>query len=192
MESLCKGLLALQSSLFWMFLALLHWLKEMDFAPPDPALFGQQVQEISGAMVSSAALAMYLVAKRREGILSHFPSHAGSHFKRELASSSFETPFLFDDEVLAKVIVASREDSHLDAQLSIAKAFTLPVFRGSARGSGRGSKASSSSSSGFRGSRGGTDAGRSKRKASSSPGRARKEKSPRRGSPSAKRKGFRR
>ena len=37
---------------------------------------------------------------------------------------------MFDDEVLAKVIAVSREDSILDAQLSIANAFTLPVFCG--------------------------------------------------------------
>ena len=97
------------------------------------------------------------------------------------------------------VIVASREDSHLDAQLSIAKVFTLPVFRGSVRGSGqmassgRGSTASSFSSSGFRGRGRGSDAGGSKRKAFSSPGQARNGKSPRRGSSlSAKLKGSRR
>ena len=110
------------------------------FVPPGPALFGQLVQEMSGSMVSSAsnsaALATFLAAKRRERIISHSPSHVGAHFKKELASSSFETSFLFDDEVVAKVVVASREDSHLEAQLSIAKAFTLPVFCGSATGSG--------------------------------------------------------
>ena len=42
-EPLCKGLLASQSSTFWMFSALLHWLKELGFATPDPALFGQLV-----------------------------------------------------------------------------------------------------------------------------------------------------
>ena len=96
-ESLGKGLLASRSSTFWLFSALLHWLKELCFVPPDPALFGQLVQEMSGAMVSSAlnsaALATYLAAKRREGILSHFPSHVGAHFKKKLASPSFETPF---------------------------------------------------------------------------------------------------
>ena len=158
MESLCKGLLSAQSSGFWLFSSLLHWLKELRFSAPDPSLFGRLVQEISGSMVtaanSAAALSTYLVAKRREGILSHFVSHVGSHFKEELASS-FEIAFLFDDEVLAKVIVASREDSNLDVQLSIAKAFTLPVFCGGAKGfgwtasSGWGSSVSSVSSSGF-------------------------------------------
>ena len=147
---------------------------------------------------SAVALSTYLVAKRREGILYYFPSHVGSHFKEELASSSFETPFLFDYEVLAKVIAAYREDSNLDAQLSISKAFTLPVFRGGAKGSGqtassgRDSSASSASSSGFLGRGRGSDSGGAKCKASSSPGRSRREKSPRCGSsPSAKRKGSR-
>ena len=92
-------------------------------------------------------------------MLSHFPLHVGPHFKKDLAASSFNGPHVFDDEVLARVIAASREDSHLDAQLLIAKAFTLPVFRAEAKNTGRkassgqGSSVSSASTSGFRGSR---------------------------------------
>ena len=58
---------------------------------------------------------------------------------------------------LTRVIAASREDSYLDAQLSIAKAFTLPVFHadtknpGQKASSGQDSSVSSASSSGFRG-----------------------------------------
>ena len=48
-ESLCKGLLSEQSSGFWLFSSLLHWLKELGFSAPDPSLFGQLVQEISGS-----------------------------------------------------------------------------------------------------------------------------------------------
>ena len=109
----------------------------------------------------------------------------GAHFKKDLASS-FSGPHVFDDEVLARVIAASREDSNLDAQLSIAKAFTLPVFRADTKNpfrkasSGQDSSVSSASSSGFR--------GRSKRKASS-PGRSRKQKSPCRGSSPASKRG---
>ena len=133
-ESLAKGLLDSQSMSFWRFSALLHWLKELGFVPPDPALFEQLVQSLSlsfvGAASSSAVLATYFQAKHREGVLSHFPLHVGLHFRRDLASSSFSGPDLFDEEVLARIIAASRENSHLDAQLSVAKAFTLPVFRG--------------------------------------------------------------
>ena len=120
--SLCNGMLAAQSSGFWFFLALLHWLKELGFEAPDPSLFGQLVQEVSGSLVT-AGLAAFMLAKRREGVLSHFPPHVGAHFKKDLASSSFSGPHVFDDEVLTRVIAASREDSHLDAQLSVAKAF---------------------------------------------------------------------
>ena len=87
--------------------------------------------------------------------------------------------------LLARVIAASSEDSHLDAQLSIAKAFTLPVFRAEAKNTGRkafsiqGSSASSASTSG---------SGGLKRKASS-PGRYRNKKSPRRGSSPASKRG---
>ena len=118
----------------------------------------------------------------------------GPHFKKDLAASSFSGTHVFDDEVLARVIAASREDSHLDAQLSIAKAFTLPVFRAEAKNTGRkassgqGSSASSSAStSGFRGRSRGSDSGGSKRKAS--PGRYRSKKSPRRGSSPASKRG---
>ena len=62
--------------------------------------------------------------------MSHFLSHVDLHFRNDLASSSFLGQALFDEEVLARVVAASREDSHLDVQLSIAKAFTLPVFQG--------------------------------------------------------------
>ena len=97
-------------------------------------------------------------AKRREGVLSHFPSHVGTHFRCDLAASSFAGPFLFDDEVLTRVIGASREDSNLDAQLSIAKAFKFPIFQGLGNSdwkvsSGQRSGASSSSSSASRGKR---------------------------------------
>ena len=143
------------------FFTLLHWLKELGFVAPDPSLFGQLVQEVSGSLVTAAnsasGLAAFMLAKRREGVLSHFPSHVGPHFKKDLAASSFNGPHVFDDEVLARVIAFSREDSHLDAQLSIAKAFTLPVFHAEAKNTGRkassgqGSSASSASTSGFRG-----------------------------------------
>ena len=199
-ESLCNGMLAAQLSGFCFFSALLHWLKELGFEAPDPSLFGQLVQEVSGSLVTAAnsasasGLAAFMLAKRREGVLSHFPSHVGPHFKKDLAASSFNGPHVFDDEVLAGVIAASREDSHLDAQLSIAKAFTLPVFRAEAKNterkasSGQGSSASSASTSGFRGRGRGSDSGGSKRKASS-PGRYRNKKSPRRGSSPASKRG---
>ena len=197
-ESLCNGMLAAQSSGFWFFSAFLHWLKELGFEALDPSLFGQLVQEGSGSLVTAAnsasGLAAFMLAKRREGVLSHFPSHVGAHFKKDLAAASFSGPHVFDDEVLARVIAASREDSHLDAQLSIAKAFTLPVFRAEVKNTGRkassgqGSSASFASTSGFRGRGRGSDSGGSKRKASS-PGRYRSKKSPRRGSSPASKRG---
>ena len=197
-ESLCNGMLAAQSSRFWFFSALLHWLKELGFEAPDPSLFGQLVQEVSGSLVTAAnsasGLAAFMLAKRREGVLSHFPSHVGDHFKKDLAAFSFSGPHVFDDEVLARVIAASREDSHLDAQLSIAKAFTLPVFRAEAKNTGRkassgqGPSASSAYTSDFRGRGRGSDSGGSKRKASS-PRRYRSKKSPRSGSSPASKRG---
>ena len=156
------------------------------------------MQEVSGSLVTAAnsasGLAAFMLAKRRKGVLSHFPSHVGAHFKKDLAAASFGGPHVFDDEVLARVIAASREDSHLDAQLSIDKAFTLPVFRAEAKNtgqkasSGQGSSASSTSTSGFRGRGRGSDSGGSKRNASS-PGRYRSKKTPRRGSSPASKRG---
>ena len=141
----------------------------------------------------ASGLASFILAKRREGVLSHFPPHVGVHFKKDLASSSFSGPHVFDNEVLARVIAACREDSELDAQLSIAKAFTLPVFRadtknpGRKASSGQDSSVSSASSSGFCGRVRASDSGGSKCKASS-PGRSRKQKYPRRvSSPASKR-----
>ena len=124
----------------------------------------------------------------------------GPHFKKDLAASSFDGPYVFDEGVLASVIAASREDSHLDAQLSIAKAFTLPVFRAEAKNTGRkasSGQGSSASTSGFWGRGRVSDSGGSKRKASSpgryrnrkSPRRYRNRKSPRRGSSPASKRG---
>ena len=66
-ESLANGLLDSQSMSFWLLSALLHWLKELGFVPPDPALFEQLVQALSlsfvGAASSSASLATYFQAK---------------------------------------------------------------------------------------------------------------------------------
>ena len=195
-ESLCNGMLADKSAGFWSFSALLHWLKELGFEAPDPSLFGQPVEEVSGSLVTAAnsvsGLATFMLAKKREGVLFNFPPHVGAHFKKDLASS-YGGPLVFDNEVLARVIAASREDSNLDAQLSIAKSFTLPVFRADAKKPGQkassdqDSSASSATSSGFRGRGRGSDSGGVKRKASS-PDRSRNEKSSRRGSsPTSKR-----
>ena len=52
-ESLCNGMLAAQSSGFCFFSALLYWLKELGFEAPDPGLFGQLVQEVSGSLVTA-------------------------------------------------------------------------------------------------------------------------------------------
>ena len=110
---------------------------------------------------------------------------------------SFSGPNLFDEEVLARAIAASRKDSHLEAQLPIAKAFSLPVFRGARNpdrkaSSGQESAATSSSASALSGrGRSYSDSQGGKRKASSSPGKSRSSKSPRRGtSPSSKQRVF--
>ena len=139
-ENLAKGILDEQLMSFWLFSTLLHLLRELSFMPSDPALFEQLVQALSMSFVdiasSAASLATYFQAKRREGVLSHFPSHVGLHFCRDLIGSSFSESYLFEEKVLARVIAASREDSYLNAQLSIAKAFSLPLFQG-ARNSDR-------------------------------------------------------
>ena len=108
-ESLLKGIMESQSLAFWLLSALLHRLKELDFVPPDAALFAQLVQSLSLALVSasssSASLATYILAKRREGVLAHFPSHVGIHFGKDLAASSFEGPLLFAEDILASYCV---------------------------------------------------------------------------------------
>ena len=102
---------------------------------------------------------------------------------------------LFDDDVLARIIASSREDSHLDTQLSIAKAFKLPVFWGAGNADRKASsnQRSKASSSGPRG-RGGSnseDKG-AKRKAPPSPRKGRSFKAPRRSaSPGRGKRNFR-
>ena len=157
-ESLLEGIMESQSLAFWLLSALLHWLKELGFVPLDAALFAQLIQSLSLALVSasssSTSLTTYIPAKRREGVLAHFPSHVGIHFRRDLAASSFEGPLMFAD-VLARVSASFREDSHLDAKLSIAKAFKLPIFRAAGnsdrKASNQRSNAPTSSSSSLKG-----------------------------------------
>ena len=89
----------------------------------------------------------------------------------------------FEEEVIARVIAASCEDSHLDAQLSIAKAFTLPVFWGARNpdwkaSSGQESAATSSTSAPRSRGRSYSDSRGGKCKASSSLGKYRASKSP--------------
>ena len=97
-ESLLKGMMDAQLFAFWLLSTLLHWLKELSFVSPDSALFAQLIQSLSLSLVSastsSCALASYMQAKRREGVLSHFPSHVGTHFRRDLAAASFAGTFL--------------------------------------------------------------------------------------------------
>ena len=188
-KSLARGILDAQSISFWLFLTLLHWLKELGFVPSDPALFEQLVQPLSMSFVgessSAASLATFFQAKRRKGVLSYFPSHVGIHFPRELVGFFFSGPNLFEEEVLVRVIAASREDSHLYVQLSIARAFSLPVFLGARNPDRKASLqefAAASSTSAQRGrERGYLDSRGGKRKASSCPGKSRSSKSPSRG-----------
>ena len=74
--------------------------------PPDAALFAQLIQSLSLVLVnassSSTSLAIYLQAKRKKGVLAHFPSHIGIHFYKDLAASSFEGPLLFAEGVFSK------------------------------------------------------------------------------------------
>ena len=127
------------------FSALLHWLKELGFEAPDPSLFGQLVQVSGDRSQFGVWIGCVHACKEKGRCALSLPfacgGGGGGHFKKDFAAASFSGPHVFDDEVLAKVIVASREDSHLDAQLSIAKAFTLPVFCTEAKSTGR--KASS-------------------------------------------------
>ena len=80
-ESLCNGMLASQSSGFLVFLGP----SALGFEAPDPGPFGQLVQEVSGSLVTTAnsasGLAAFMLAKRREGVLSHFPFACGSPFQ---------------------------------------------------------------------------------------------------------------
>ena len=162
---------------------------------------------------SSSSLATFCQVKRREAMLSHFPAHIGSHFRAQLASYSFNGPFLFDDEVLSKVLTASREDSVVPANIALTRAVSSPTFEAgksdrkassdrasiassssasaSSRGRGRGLVAdrfrelSSTSSSSS------SSASQERKRKSDSPSR-RSAKSPRRSANSGRDRGFRR
>ena len=143
MEALSRQLLEAQSASLWIVNAILNWLKQEGFQPSDVSLFMELVQAFSTCMVGStaslASMATFCQARRREAVLSHFPAYVGSHFRALLAASSFAGPNLFEDSVLDKVLVESREYSAVSANLDLVKAVSFPVF-GAARS---GQKASS-------------------------------------------------
>ena len=132
LEALSRQLLEAQSVSFWIFIAILTWLKQEGFQPSDASLFKELVPVFSACMVGStaslASMATFCQARLREAVLSHFPAHVGSHFRALLAASSFARPNLFEDSVLDKVLAESREDSAVSANLALVKAVYFPVF----------------------------------------------------------------
>ena len=150
-EGVAKHALETHSMSFWLFNALINWVKEEGFAPSEPILFDELVQAFSLSMVNTttsvASLATFFKGKRREGILSHFPANIGKHFKDQLLASSFDGDELFEEEVLRRVLSESCEDSFLSANMALTKAVSLPVFGGGKAG-GKASTAQSSSSTG--------------------------------------------
>ena len=158
LEVLSRQLLESQSVSFWVFNALLNWLKQESFVPSDLILFDELVQAFSLAMVGSssslASLAAFFQAKRRGCVLSHFPAHIGVHFHSLLAASSFDGPNLFEEEVLSRVLAESREDSAVSANLALVKAVSFPVFGAAKSGWKASSDQSSSAASSAAASRG--------------------------------------
>ena len=96
---------------------------------------------------SLASLVTYFKAKRREAILSHFPANVGKHFRTQLQASSFDGEFLFEDSVLQRILVESREDSAVSANVALTKVINLPVF-GAGKTASKASTEQSSSASG--------------------------------------------
>ena len=138
LEGVAKHAIETQSVSFWAFNALMQWLKEEGFTPVEPFIYDELIQAFSLSMVNStsslAALATFFKAKRREAVLSHFPPNVGKHFKDQLQASSFDSEYLFDETVLNRVLVESREDSAVSANVALSKAFSLPVFGGAKTG----------------------------------------------------------
>ena len=135
---MAKHAIETQSVAFWAFNAVIQWLKEEGFTPVEPFIFDELIQSFSLSMVNStsslASLATFLKAKRREAILSHFPANVGKHFRTQLQASSFKGEFLFDEEVLQRVLAKSREDSAVSANVALTKVISLPVFGGAKSG----------------------------------------------------------
>ena len=158
LESVARQTLQAQSMSFWIFNALLNWLVQESFVPSDSVLFEELVQAFSLAMVtstsSSSSLATFCQAKRREAMLSHFPAHIDSHIRAQLASSPFNGPFLFDDEVLSAVLTASREDSAVSANIALTKAVSSLAFGAGKSDRKASSDRTSNASSSFASSRG--------------------------------------
>ena len=95
LEALSQQLLEAQSASFWIFDAILNWLKQEGFQLSDASLFEELVQAFSTCMVGSTAsltsMATFCQDRRREAVLSYYPI---STLPEHLHSTILRTPKL--------------------------------------------------------------------------------------------------
>ena len=122
----------------WVLSGLLGFVRLQGFLPSDPALFNQLVTALSKSLAHQASVTasqiLYICAKRREFYLSYLPAYFTDSTKR----SMLESPAVFAEADVARLLDATRSSSSLSSQ----QAMVDVASRGSSSSSTRGRRSS--------------------------------------------------
>ena len=125
MEGCLKASLESNSHALWLISSLLSQVKQDGFAPSDPTLFNTTISSISCALTNqiemAAAMSEFIVSKRRESYLNHVSLPISAFQKRELLITPGSGNYLFDQDLLEKVLGQVKEDANMSSIISLAK-----------------------------------------------------------------------
>ena len=114
-----------QSFSMWLLAALLSYIKNAGFVPPDVAMFERLCSSITSAQVRTSErlqrLQAFSVLNRRKTYLSHAPPSLGDEAKRELLASPIFSQNLFDENTLLETIARHQGDVSTTANQQLVK-----------------------------------------------------------------------
>ena len=121
LEKYSRSLLEGNSHALWLMSGLLSQLKADGFSPSDPSLFDKTISSISCTLAFqtslAAAMAEFMVTKRRELLLSHVSLRLTAAQKRELLVTPGQILSLFDQSFLERVSGQVKEDSFISTSM---------------------------------------------------------------------------
>ena len=125
LEKCFRSLLEGNSHALWLMSGLLPQLKADGFSPSDPSLFDKTISSISSTLASqtslAAAMAEFMVTKRRESLLSHVSLPLTAAQKQELLVTPGQDSSLFDQSLLERMSGQVKEDSFISTSMAMAK-----------------------------------------------------------------------
>ena len=115
LEAVLRNQLECRSRSFWLLSTLIHTINANGFVPQEPNLFQELISSLTFSLVTSTRLSSssinFMQSKRRESILSHFPSHVADCHKTDLLASPMSKKSLFGSKDLGRIIGEVKEDS---------------------------------------------------------------------------------